>query len=74
MDMIMPEMEGLETIKQIRQHFPAIKIIAISGGGSLKPRDYLDVARKLGADLTLMKPCDREELLDAARQLLARQP
>lgn len=70
-DMIMPEMEGLETIRQLRHDLPRVKIIAISGGGSLKPKDYLDVARKLGADLALTKPCSREELLQAAEQLLS---
>src|SRR6185503_15133055 len=32
-DMIMPEMEGVETIRFLRREYPAIKIVAISGGG-----------------------------------------
>ncbi len=31
-DILMPEQEGLETIQALRQEFPEIKIIAISGG------------------------------------------
>lgn len=74
MDMIMPEMEGLETIRQIRAMHPSVKIIAISGGGSLRPQDYLEMARKLGADFALTKPLDREELLNAARSLISSPP
>jgi DNA-binding response OmpR family regulator len=32
-DIVMPEKEGLETILGFRRHFPAARIIAISGGG-----------------------------------------
>ncbi len=36
-DVMMPEMDGLELAKQVRQHYPSIKIIALSmnGEGSL---------------------------------------
>ena len=42
-DIVMPGTEGLETIKQIRRNKPAIKILAVSGGGSSKG-DYLGKA------------------------------
>jgi YesN/AraC family two-component response regulator len=32
-DILMPEQEGLETIREARQRFPEIRILAISGGG-----------------------------------------
>ena len=32
-DLIMPEKEGVETISELRKRFPAVKIIAMSGGG-----------------------------------------
>jgi CheY-like chemotaxis protein len=69
-DMIMPEMEGLETIKQLKSCHPAMKIIAISGGGSLRPKDYLYLARKLGAHASVTKPCTRDELVNVAKKLL----
>ena len=52
-DIIMPEKEGLETIRELRKNFPNIKIIAISGGGRINAQDYLSLAAKLGAHHTL---------------------
>ena len=69
-DIIMPEREGLEIITELRREHPNIKIIAISGGGRVSGVDYLDLAKKLGADRTLAKPFHQEELLDAVRTLL----
>ena len=72
-DMIMPEMEGLETIKQLKHCHADLKIIAISGGGSLRPKDYLDLAKKLGAHAAVTKPCTRDELVNTAKKLLLEQ-
>ena len=69
-DIIMPEKEGLETIRELKQDFPDIKIIAISGGGRLDPGNYLEIARKWGVGRTFAKPFDRTELLEAIQQLL----
>ena len=48
-DLIMPDMEGIETITNLRKSHPEVKIIAISGGGRNRPDDYLHLAEKLGA-------------------------
>ncbi|MBW1811270.1 MAG: response regulator [Deltaproteobacteria bacterium] len=69
-DIVMPEKEGIETIIELRNQFPDLKIIAISGGGRNLPENYLDMAAKLGADRTFTKPIQREELLDAIKDLL----
>lgn len=66
----MPDKEGLETIMELRRDFPEVKIIAISGGGRVKPEEYLDLADKLGAHRKLTKPFVREELLAAVQELL----
>jgi DNA-binding response OmpR family regulator len=70
-DLIMPETEGLETIMELKRRTPAIKIIAISGGGRLSNDDYLNVARKFGASRALAKPFSREELKAAIEATLA---
>jgi CheY-like chemotaxis protein len=62
-DIIMPEMEGIETIMELRRVAPGIKIVAMSGSRGLGRVDFLDAARKLGADATLPKPFQKAELL-----------
>jgi CheY-like chemotaxis protein len=62
-DIIMPEQEGIDTIIQIRRERPAIKIIAISGGGRIRNIDFLEMAQSLGANGVLAKPFEADELL-----------
>ncbi|MDB6113590.1 MAG: response regulator receiver domain [Lacunisphaera sp.] len=66
-DLVMPEQEGLETIIELHREWPALPIIAISGGGSL----YLAMAAKLGAHRILAKPFALSVLLLAVAELLA---
>jgi DNA-binding response OmpR family regulator len=69
-DLIMPEKEGLETIGELKQIDPAVKIIAMSGGGINTPETYLFLAKKFGAITTFEKPIDNEELLAEVRSIL----
>src|SRR5688500_15439853 len=48
-DILMPEMEGIETISKLKQMSPSVKIIAISGGGRKGNLEFLAMAGKLGA-------------------------
>lgn len=66
-DLIMPKMEGIETIQRLRQAKPDAKIIAMSAKGKL----YLGAAQKLGADAALSKPFQPAELLAVVDRLLA---
>jgi len=54
-DIIMPEKEGIETIKELREKYSGVKIIAISGGGRGSAQDYLDVAEVFGANSGRLK-------------------
>ena len=69
-DIIMPEKEGIETIIELRQDFPDVKIIAMSGGGRIGTKDYLHLAKIFGVQRTFTKPVAREELLIAIKELL----
>lgn len=69
-DLIMPEMEGLETIAQIRKLHPDLKIIAMSGGGRLSSGCYLPVAKSLGAHATLAKPFGKKLLINQVAELI----
>lgn len=62
-DLIMPDKEGIETIIELKRDFPHMKIIAISGGGRITAREYLELAETFGANMTLSKPISRDELL-----------
>jgi DNA-binding response OmpR family regulator len=70
-DILMPEKEGLETIRQLRREFPGLKLIAVSGGGVVDPVNYLSLARKLGVDRTFAKPFSFFELGAAIRELIS---
>ncbi len=65
----MPEQEGLETIHAIRKKWPQTRVVAISGafGGA-----YLELAKKLGADVLFRKPFDPDTILSEVRRLTNR--
>jgi CheY-like chemotaxis protein len=57
-DMIMPDVEGIETIRAIRRETPTTPILAVSGSGEI----YLRMATQLGANAALEKPFAGEAL------------
>ena len=69
-DLIMPNKEGIETIRDLRREFPNVKIIAVSGGGRIGPDSYLKMAKGVGALRTLSKPIDRTALLKTIGEVL----
>lgn len=69
-DIIMPEMDGIETILELRRLEPAVKIIAISAG-SKRMASFLGPAKMLGAARTFAKPVEIPALLAAVSELLA---
>jgi CheY-like chemotaxis protein len=69
-DLFMPEVEGIETIREIRRLRPGMPIIAISGV-DFEGGDYLSVARKFGASATLKKPFWPADLLGVVARVLS---
>jgi CheY-like chemotaxis protein len=71
-DLVMPNREGLETIRELRRWFPGLAIVAMSGAGVYLGRmDMLRAARLMGANTALRKPFGRQELLGAIEEALA---
>ena len=70
-DLIMPEIEGLETIRAMRRAQPELKIIAMSGGGRSDSRDNLNMAKNFGATAVFAKPFSFKELHKVIDELLA---
>jgi CheY-like chemotaxis protein len=69
-DIVMPEMDGVETVRAARQLKPELPILAISGGGSFDPQDYLGIAQVFGANAVLPKPFRPAELIEKVAELL----
>jgi hypothetical protein len=66
-DLVMPEQEGIETIRALRASNSAIGIIAISGAFD---GQFLKTATLLGADATLLKPVTAKQLLASVAAVL----
>ena len=62
-DIIMPNMEGIEFIVELRRTNGTLPIIAMSGGGRTGNIDFLRCAQRLGATCVLHKPIEVDELL-----------
>jgi CheY-like chemotaxis protein len=74
-DIFMPGMDGLETIRVFNKHAPEVPVIAISGfmfrdSGNPAP-NFLSMATKLGAAYSLAKPFRPKDLLRAVECCLA---
>jgi CheY-like chemotaxis protein len=69
-DVFMPTRDGLETIQYLRNEYPSVGIIAMTGGSPTGRIDeYLRVAKVAGADVTLRKPFAAQTLLESLSAL-----
>jgi CheY-like chemotaxis protein len=77
-DIFMPDMDGLETIRAFRERSPTIAIVAMSGTkfyeGTASAPDFLLMATKLGANASLRKPFRSRDLIDTIEACLAGRP
>jgi len=67
-DIVMPGMDGLETISVLRQDAPDLPIIVMSGygaGSGATGPDFFRTAVERGATCCLRKPFTRDQLIDA---------
>jgi two-component system response regulator (stage 0 sporulation protein F) len=69
-DIVMPDQEGLQCIREMRQLDPEVRIIAISGAARYQSMDVLDIARHFGARHAFRKPFDLTQLLAAVQETL----
>ena len=70
-DMLMPNKEGIETIRELKVMWPRTRVVAISGGGRGLNTEYLlSVARSFGADAVFQKPIRAGGFVDMVREVL----
>ena len=72
LDLLMPEMNGLELMAELKRSLPHVKVIAISG--SHKGEGGLLAAKRLGAHQTFQKPFELRAVVQAVRDELAHEP
>lgn len=71
-DMLMPDGDGIDVMTELRRTHAATRILAMSGGGRYTDgRDYLDLAKGLGAEAVVLKPFRLADLLKAIESALA---
>jgi CheY-like chemotaxis protein len=70
---VMPDMDGNQTIIHLRKLNPKVRIIAISGGGRARNLTPLQLAKQFGADRILEKPFRREDVVRTVDEMLAGQ-
>ncbi len=69
-DIIMPEMEGISFIRELRSYNKDIPIIAMTGNVHGRMEEFLDISSQLGADEILRKPIKSKEFLEAINKLI----
>jgi len=74
-DVLMPKMDGIETIMELSRSGNAVPIIAMSGGRRSVTREFnLTSAQLVGVKATLAKPFSRADLRRAIQDALASPP
>lgn len=70
-DIVMPNMDGVDFVSRLRESFPAVPILTISGGSRVvRARFGLDSALLSGANDSLTKPFTAVQLLEKVKALL----
>lgn len=69
LDIVMPDMDGIETLMAINPKTSSVKVLVISGGGRINADEYLHQARLFGARATLQKPFTGEALKSTLQTL-----
>jgi DNA-binding response OmpR family regulator len=69
-DVLMPDKDGIETVREMRKIDPHARIIVISGRDPMTDTYVLTVAQEFGAMEAIEKPFGREALLAAVARVL----
>jgi len=70
-DIVMPEVDGLKVIQELRQTAPRPRVIALSGDSQFSVPVYLPTAKRLGVERILAKPVQTDVLLETVAHVLS---
>ncbi len=68
MDINMPEMNGLDATRYLKQHHAQVKVVILS---TYFEEHFVEKARQYGADGYLLKNCSKAELLESIKKIMA---
>lgn len=69
LDVKMPVMDGLETLRAVKAAFPLVEVLMLTGHATVESAIE---GMKLGAFDYMMKPCDIDELMDKISKAAAK--
>ena len=69
-DIIIPEKEGIETIRAMKRLRADLKIIAMSGGGKVSSDNYFNTAKIFGVSRIITKPFSQKLMVSDVQELL----
>ena len=69
-DVLMPEMSGIEMVRTIRKISPGSKVVALSGGGRLQDPNFLKIVEGLLDAKVIKKPIDNHGFLQTVAAVL----
>jgi DNA-binding NtrC family response regulator len=69
LDVKMPGMDGIETLREIKKKFPLVEVIMLTGHATVESAIE---GMKLGAFDYLMKPCEIDQLVAKVREAAAK--
>ncbi len=69
MDLIMPEKGGIETLMEVHDQYPEVKLIAISGKVETDSDSIQGIAEQFGVDAVFAKPFEIFDLLKEVQEL-----
>jgi len=69
LDVMMPELDGIETLVEIRKRYPLVEVIMLSGHSTVESAIE---GMKKGAFDYLMKPCDMDQIIAKVSDAVAK--